>query len=95
MGKKSGESQGERVRGELLIEWIEDRNSYAATMRWSVVDARGQRIELLDQSHTSMLGDDEWLERSLTRLARTVAQETRLHHEERRDGVTRLFSAAD
>lgn len=87
----SGESRGEVVRGELLITWAPRSQKFHLLSRWVVRDGRGDQVEMIDQTHVSHLPDDEWLERSLTRMARALAAETRSHTEERRDGVMRLL----
>ena len=87
---KSGESHGHRVRGVMKTEWNGERLKFVTISEWEIVDARGQRVELIGRTPTHLLEDDEWLERSLTRRARALFAEARAHAEERQAGVQRL-----
>lgn len=87
---RSGESDGRRVRGQMVCEWNGEKLRFHVVTEWHIVDARGNVLEILDRGDVARLEDDEWLERNLTRRARALAAETRAHTEEQRDGVQRL-----
>lgn len=89
MGNR-GESKGQRVRGQMTCEWRGDKLHFAVITEWTIVDDRGNVVEILDRGDVGRLADDEWLERNLTRRARALAAETRAHQEERLAGVVRL-----
>lgn len=87
----SGESRGEVLRGELLATWDERRSRFTIVSRWCIRDARGDLVELIDQGVGKHVEDDEWLERTVLRLARAMVAETRALTEERSAGVQRLL----
>lgn len=90
MGTERGPSKGPRVVGELRCEWNEVRQRFHIVNVWRVVDSRGAELELIDMCHVSNLEDDEYLERTLTRLVRAMVAEVRSYTEERSAGVQRL-----
>lgn len=89
--RQRGESKGLRVRGNLTVEWKESKRLFVAVNEWNVVDATGRLEMILERGPVIHIPDDEWTERSLTRMARALAAETRNRHEEERDGVMRLI----
>lgn len=88
--RERGESKGLRVRGNLTVEWKESKRLFVAVNEWNVIDANGRLEMILERGPVVHIPDDEWTERSLTRLARALAAETRNRHEEEKAGVMRL-----
>ena len=87
----SGESNGARLQGEMLVLWNERKQKFETICQWVVRDATGGLLEVHGRGTTGHLEDDEWLERNVTRRARALFAETRAYTEEIRDGVQRLL----
>ena len=88
---QSGESTGARVTGQMSVQWDESKRRFRIVNEWNVRGARGEVLELIDRVSSPALEDDEWLERSVTRIARALVAETRAYTEERSAGVQRLL----
>lgn len=71
--------------------WTPRTQLFTVCCQWVVRDARNELIAVHGRDPNKLLRDDEWTERSITKMGRNLFAETRRFHEEIRDGVQRLL----
>lgn len=74
----------------MVVLWAPRTQLFTVAVQWVVRGARGELVSVQGREPNKLLRDDEWTDRSITKMGRLLFADTRRFHEEMRDGVLRL-----